>query len=348
LRILVVGNQGYVGPAFGRYVRDYHSSTNLIGFDSGLFVDDWTVEGMVGDLCYDRQIRNDVRHLSQDHFEGIDAVVSLAAVSNDPMGQAFKRATAEINDLAVVASAMRAKSCGIKKFVFASSCSVYGFGGTTAKTELDEVNPLTDYAISKINAEKKLRELADDTFQVTCLRFATACGISDRTRLDLVLNDFVWNLLSTGKVNVLSDGTPLRPLIDVTDMSRALHWAVVTQNSQSFDVYNCGYNVANYSVAELAEAVADGDVDKVSINKNAAPDKRSYKVNFSKFENASGFNSPLKPLTASISDLKEQLGKIQKQFGDNESVLRKFKRHETLKKLMSQNLINENLEWADL
>ena len=347
MQILVLGNQGYVGPAFGRYVKNYHPSANLIGFDSGLFIDDWTVDGMVGDLCYAKQYRTDVRHLKQGHLQGMDAVVSLAAVSNDPMGKAFKRATLEVNELAVVDSAMQAKSNGVKKFVFASSCSVYGFGGNSAKTEQDEINPLTDYAVSKINAEKKLRELADDSFQVTCLRFATACGVSDRTRLDLVLNDFVWSLLNTGKVHVLSDGSPLRPLIDVMDMSRAIYWAIDAKHEQNFEVYNCGYNEANYSVAELAYAVADGDHVRVAINKHAEPDKRSYKVNFSKFENASGFSSPLKSLGTSISELKEQLNEIKKRHCEDEELSRRFKRHETLKKLMTQNLINEELEWRN-
>ena len=115
--------------------------------------------------------------------------------------------------------------------------------------------------------------------------------------------------------------------------------------AQNFEVYNCGYNEANYSVAELAHAVADGDLERVAINKNAEPDKRSYKVNFSKFENVSGFSSPLKPLGTSISELKGQLNEIKKRHCDEEEVSRRFKRHETLKKLIRQNLINEELEW---
>ena len=181
-------------------------------------------------------------------------------------------------------AATLAKKAGVSKFIFASSCSVYGFGGQNSKTELDNVNPLTDYAISKINAENELMKISNLDFNVVCLRFATACGVSDRTRLDLILNDFVWNYINTGMVNILSDGTPLRPLIDVEDMSRAITWASTNEELKSFNVFNCGYNEANYSVIEIAKTVTNGKEQSIIINKNAVPDKRSYRVDFLNFK----------------------------------------------------------------
>lgn len=346
MTILVVGNRGYIGPVLGQYIKSIKSNEILFGYDSDLFLGDITNDILLGDSCYDVQFHGDVRKLPITLFKKVDTVVSLAAVSNDPMGKAFKVATREVNELSVVEMAKSAKSNGVKRFVFASSCSVYGFGGTQAKTEIDKINPLTDYAVSKINAEQSLMELSDENFKVVCLRFATACGVSDRTRLDLVLNDFVWSLLTTGVVTVLSDGTPLRPLIDVTDMSRAIYWASNCEMLANFEIYNCGFNQANYSVAELATAVAQGDMTKVSINLNAEPDKRSYKVDFTKFEKASGFVSPLKPLELSIQELLSQFYDIKKRYGNADDVAKNFKRHETLNKLINNKVLNDKLEWS--
>ena len=171
------------------------------------------------DRYYDIQYFKDVRDIAARDLSNINTVVALSAISNDPMGESFENPTYSINFTSVLEAAKLAKASGVKRFIFASSCSVYGEGGLTAKIENDQLNPLTAYAKSKINCEKELATIADNDFQVVCLRFATACGYSPRLRLDLVLNDFVWTALSTGKVEVLSDGTPLRPLIDVTDMS---------------------------------------------------------------------------------------------------------------------------------
>src|SRR5262249_34403879 len=157
---------------------------------------------------------------------GVDAVVHLAAISNDPIGHAYEEVTFDVNSRASVELARLAKDSGVGSFIFASSCSVYGSADDRPRTEQSELGPLTAYAKSKVRTEQGLRDLAGSGFRVTCLRFATACGMSDRLRLDLVLNDFVACALSAKRITVLSDGTPWRPLINVADMARAIEWAV--------------------------------------------------------------------------------------------------------------------------
>ena len=184
----------------------------------------------------------------------VDAVVHLAAVSNDPMGHAYEDLTRQVNHVAAAAVARQAKAAGVRSFVFASSCSVYGAADDRPRTERSSLNPLTTYAKSKILAEQALCELAGPTFRISCLRFATACGMSDRLRLDLVLNDFVASAMSTGGITVLSDGTPWRPLINVADMARAIDWAVGRDADAGGDflIVNAGSDGWNYQVSELA------------------------------------------------------------------------------------------------
>ena len=201
------------------------------------------------------------------------------------MGNAYEKPTLDINFKAAIDIAKKAKGEGVKHFVFASSCSVYGSADTEPRTETSEVNPLTAYAKSKVYAENDLQPLADKNFQITCLRFATACGYSDRLRLDLVLNDFVACAIADKKITILSDGTPWRPLIHVKDMARAMDWAIQRNEGGDYLIINTGSNEWNYQVKELAAAVQRFFTDvEVNINVNAQPDKRSYKVNFDLYE----------------------------------------------------------------
>ena len=212
-RILITGNMGYVGPGVVRLLRQAFPTAELIGYDLGFFAHCLTGTLRLPETRLDRQLFGDVRTLPAGLLAGVDAVVHLAAISNDPMGKAYEDVTMEVNHQAGIVLARRAKACGVKTFVFASSCSMYGLGGDGAKDESSSLNPLTAYARSKVASERDLAPLADANFRVSCLRFATACGWSDRLRLDLVLNDFVAGAVATGEVSILSDGTPWRPLI---------------------------------------------------------------------------------------------------------------------------------------
>ena len=221
LKILITGNMGYVGPAVAKYLRRARPNAILHGFDNAYFAHCLTGASVLPERHLDEQFYGDVRTMSLKMLSGYDAIVQLAAVSNDPMGNQFEAVTFDINQSATVAIAKAAAQAGVKNFVFASSCSIYGVSEGRPRKETDTLNPITAYAKSKIGAERELLKI-DSDMVVTCLRFATACGMSDRLRLDLVLNDFVACALSTGEITVLSDGSPWRPLIDVADMARAI------------------------------------------------------------------------------------------------------------------------------
>jgi nucleoside-diphosphate-sugar epimerase len=286
----------------------------------------------------------DVRQFPEKLLEGVDAVVQLAAISNDPIGNKFEKVTLDVNYEAVIDIAKKAKKMGVKKVVFASSCSVYGFAEEDARTEESSVNPLTAYARSKVFAERDLAPLADDKFMVTCLRFATACGMSDRLRLDLVLNDFVAGAVASGEINIMSDGSPWRPLINVRDMGRAIIWGIERKasNGGNYLVINTGSNSWNYQVKELAHAIHGILPEtKVSINKDAQPDKRSYKVSFDKFEKMAPGHLPVYDLRQSIKDLVTGLNAIS--FSDQNYRQSQLIRLFVVNELLEGKIIDQNL-----
>jgi nucleoside-diphosphate-sugar epimerase len=346
-RILLTGNMGYVGPGVVQQLRQAFPTAELIGYDLGFFAHCLTGAERLPESRLDRQEFGDVRQVPAELLAGVDAVVHLAAISNDPMGKAYEEVTMEINHLAGIELARQAKAAGVRAFVFASSCSIYGMGGEDAKTETSSVNPLTAYARSKVASEQDLAPLADDDFVVTCLRFATACGWSDRLRLDLVLNDFVASAVATGEITILSDGTPWRPLIHVRDMARAIEWAVTREatNGGRFLAVNAGSDAWNYRVKELAEAVATAlPGTRVSVNPAAAPDLRSYRVDFSLFQELAPDHQPRQSLTATIAELHEKL--LAMGFRDPEFRNSRLMRLRVLAALREQGELTEQLTWA--
>lgn len=314
MRILVTGNMGYVGPVVVAHLRDAFPGAAIIGYDSGFFAHCLTTpRGLPEAEGLDAQHFGDVRDLPPALLEGVDAVVHLAAISNDPMGNRYEAPTAAINAEASLRLAALAREAGVRAFVFASSCSVYGFAEGGARKEGDPLNPLTAYARSKIATEEGLRGLDNGAMTVTCLRFATACGMSPRLRLDLVLNDFVACALASGEITVLSDGTPWRPLIEVRDMARAIEWAIGRTPEQGGRVLsvNAGSDEWNCQVRDLAEAVAqEVPGTRVSINTAAPPDKRSYRVDFSLFRELAPRHQPQIGLAEAVRDLRDGLRAI--------------------------------------
>lgn len=301
---------GYVGPRLLEQLRSTAPESVLIGVDTGFFAHCLTGVNIFPESRLNTQIFADVRNLSPDMLSGVDAVIHLAAISNDPMGDRFEEVTYDVNYKASVNIAKMARKAGVKRFVFASSCSVYGFAEGAARNEQAPLNPLTAYAKSKIKTEEDLKEMADDNFVVTSLRFATACGSSDRLRLDLVLNDFVAGAISSKQITVLSDGTPWRPLIHVKDMAIAMDWALTRETTAggAFLALNAGSNDWNYQVRELAETVAEAIPGvEVSINKDAPVDKRSYQVDFALYEKLAPNHQPGMTLKTAIEDLAERL-----------------------------------------
>ena len=305
-RILIAGNLGYIGPVLLAHLRRVWPQAHIAGFDNGYFQGCLMHPALSNEHQLDVQHYGDVREIDAALLQGFDVVVGLAAVSNDPMGNVYAEPTMEINARAIARLAELAQGAGVGHFVFASSCSVYGAGGTAAKDENAELNPLTAYARSKILCEQLLEPLAGPGFVVTCLRFATACGASPRLRLDLVLNDFVASALLNGHIEILSDGTPWRPLIDVADMSRAIEWAATRAagNGGAFLTVNAGSDAWNCTVRDLAttvQSILPGTT--VSINSAAAPDKRSYRVDFARFRTLAPQHQPQETLQSSIDRL---------------------------------------------
>ena len=185
MRILITGNLGYVGPNVIKCLKADYPNAEVLGFDIGYFIENNTHKGRSPESLLTAQYFGDVRNFPEHLLEGVDAVIHLAAISNDPMSNQFEQVTYDINHKASVDIANKAKKHGVRSFAFASSCSVYGFAEEGERKEDSELNPLTAYAKSKVYTERDLKSLADNNFKITCLRFSTACGMSDRLRLDL-------------------------------------------------------------------------------------------------------------------------------------------------------------------
>lgn len=346
MRILITGNMGYVGPVLYQHLRNANTSAEIWGFDNGYFAHCLTAAPYWPECEIDRQLCGDMRQFPFEVLDGVDVLIHLGAISNDPMGNTYRAVTQAVNEQAGKAIAREAKRRGVKSFVFASSCSMYGQTTGKARREADRLNPLTAYARSKVEMERELEALADDDFTVTSLRFATACGMSPRLRLDLVVNDFVAGAITSGKITVLSDGTPWRPLIDVKDMARAIAWGTSRHGNNGGNALtvNVGSDSWNYQVRDLANAVAriiPGT--EVMINTDAQPDTRSYRVDFSLFRSVAPDHQPVMTLERTILELKDGLEAMR--FSDSKFRQSNYMRLKMLESLIEQGALNANLEW---
>lgn len=347
MKILITGNMGYIGPCVVQRLRTSYPEAKIIGLDTGFFANCLTNSEILPECRVNMQYFEDVRKVSVDLLKDIDAIIHLAAVSNDPMGNTYEKVTHEINYLASIDLARKAKDAGVKSFVYASSCSMYGAADDGPRTEASPVNPLTAYARSKIATEKDLQTIADNKFKVTSLRFSTACGMSERLRLDLVLNDFVACAITSKQITILSDGTPWRPLINIKDMAKAIDWAIKRDinNGGEFLAVNVGSDGWNYQVRELAEFVAKVIPDvKISINKNAQPDKRSYRVSFELFRKLASNYQPEVDIITTILELKRGLEAMH--FNDQNFRTSMFMRLKVLNHLREIGMLSETLEWT--
>jgi nucleoside-diphosphate-sugar epimerase len=347
MKILVTGNMGYVGPSVIRQLRSSYPDGTLVGLDIGYFGNCITSVDILPECRVDLQYFADMRRFPQHILKDVDAIVHLAAISNDPMGNTFEEVTLDVNHRASIELAKKAKEAGVNTFVFASSCSMYGTAEDSARTEKAPLNPLTAYAKSKVFTERDLEHLAGKGFKATSLRFSTACGMSERLRLDLVLNDFVAGAVASKRITILSDGTPWRPLINIKDMARAIDWAISRDvaNGGAFVAVNVGSDEWNYQVKDLAVAVAKvvPDVD-ISINKDAQPDKRSYRVSFDLFRKLAPEHQPQIDLITSIRELKKGLEAMG--FNDEDFRNSEYMRLKVLTRLQENGLLNDNLEWV--
>lgn len=347
MKILITGNMGYIGPCVIARLRAAFPGACLVGLDAGYFADALLDPASLPDQLPDEQILDDVRDFAARRLEGITAVVHLAGISNDPIGNQFEDATRQVNYEATVALAANARRAGATSFVFASSCSVYGFAEDGARNESSAVNPLTAYAKSKYSAERALAGLASRDLSITCLRFATACGSSPRLRLDLVLNDFVATAVATGEIRILSDGTPWRPLINVTDMARAIEWAIArpAANGGEFLAVNAGCSEWNYQVKDLAAAVAAAlPGTTIHINPDAQPDKRSYRVCFDLFRRLAPRHQPVATLDNTIAELVSALDRAGARRADFKRD--RYVRLKALLALKDKGLLDAGMKWT--
>lgn len=278
MKVLVTGHLGYVGTVLTPMLAE--AGHHVIGLDCGYYRD--SIIGHLTAAGVSRQIVKDMRDVDRDDVEGCDAVVHLAALSNDPTGDLNPGLTEAINLRSSQRLAELAKAAGVRRFLFASSCSIYGQSRAAALTEDSAMNPLTAYARSKVEFEKTLTALADDRFSPLSLRNATAYGFSPRLRVDLVVNNLVGSAVTSGEVRLLSDGTACRPLLHVEDMSRAFVAALSADHRRWHNLaLNVGREEDNYQIRDVAAIVAGvvpGSV--VSIASGASADARNYNVSF--------------------------------------------------------------------
>jgi nucleoside-diphosphate-sugar epimerase len=277
--VLVTGHKGYIGTVMVPVLQA--GGFEVAGFDSDLFEQCTFGDG----FDHIAETRKDVRDIELADLEGFGAVVHLAGLSNDPLGDLNPHLTYEINHKASVRLASLAKQAGVSRFVFASSCSNYGAGGESLLNEESAFNPVTPYGISKVLVERDVAALADADFSPTFLRNATAFGVSPRLRFDLVLNNLVAWAVTTGRVYIKGDGSAWRPLVHIEDISRAF---VAVLKAPRELVHNQAYNVGrtedNYRVSELAEIVKETvPTCHIEYAEGGGPDKRCYRVDCAKF-----------------------------------------------------------------
>ncbi len=342
MKILVTGTDGYIGSVLGPYlIKNGHEVT---GLDTGFYRSGWLFNNN-GEDRYPTYINKDLRNIQAEDLVGFDAVVHLAELSNDPLGKLNPEITFKINHKGSVRIAELCKEAGIERFVYASSCSVYGVGNNDFKTEELETNPQTAYAECKTLVERDVSALADDNFSPTFLRNATAFGASPRMRFDIVLNNLSGLAWTTGEIKMTSDGMPWRPLVHVRDISKAVHCALSAPRDDIHgQIFNVGDTEENYRVKEIAEIVSEAFPGCKTSFGDSGGDNRSYRVSFDKINN----NLPGFSCEYTLKDGAEELYRVFSQIDMSEEVFndRPYTRLKQLKHLLATEQLNQDLFWV--
>lgn len=330
-KILITGSSGYVGHPLINKIKK--KKFKIIKIDSNLFEK----------FYKNRNNKNfDIRDLKKRDFENIDTVIHLAAISNDPIGETFKKVTKRVNLDITKKIALFAKQKKVKKFIFASSCSVYGKAGKNIKNEDSKLLPLTEYAKSKIKSEKFLEKLSNKNFQVFSLRFATACGYSDRFRNDLAINDFIFNSIINKKLVLKSDGSSWRPFIHVNDMVKIIIHFLEKKYNGNYHYLNCGMEKNNFKIITIAKKIKKKIPSiKFLFENKKFIDSRSYKVSFKKLNKLTKIKLDYN-LDEIIKDLIKNIRKLKK---NNKEKNIAFVRLNALNHLINNNVINKNLRY---
>jgi nucleoside-diphosphate-sugar epimerase len=339
-RILLTGNEGYIGSVMGRVLRT--AGHDVVGLDTGYYRGCELIEP--DDPI--PVIRKDIRDVGPGDVEGFDAVIHLAALSNDPIGDLDAGWTARINDEASVRLARLAREAGVRRFLFSSSCIMYGMSTVGVATEESDLDPQTEYARSKVRSERAISRLATDTFSPTFLRNGTVYGLSPRMRFDTVFNSLIGSAVTKGRVVVYSDGKPWRPVVHVDDVARAF-LAVLEAPLESVhdQAFNTGAERLNHQVIDLA-AIAVRTVPGATLEVLARPDadQRTYRTDFSKFARTfPDFRFRWEPESGArqLYDAFVEIGLTEEQFSGP-----RFIRLRWLQSLLERGLLDDDLRWV--
>lgn len=341
MKVLVTGHNGYIGSVLVRMFLE--GGHEVVGLDTDLFADCIFGNGNVPTVP---SMNVDIRDTAAIDLEGFDAVIHLAGLSNDPLGDLDPTLTYEINHAASVRLAEKAKASGVPRFLFSSSCSNYGASGDDFLTEESALNPVTAYGVSKVWVERDVKKLADSNFHPTFLRNSTVYGISSRLRVDLVLNNLMASAVTSGRIMMKSDGTPWRPIVHVEDVSRAF-LAVLEAPTDVIhnEAFNVGLTQENYRISELGEIVKETLPGcEIEYAEGAGPDKRCYRVDCSKINRLLPGFKPQWDARAGASQIYE----AYKTAKITEEILTgpRFVRMNQLKQLMDGGKVSDLLRWT--
>ncbi len=341
MKVLLTGHLGYIGTVLAPALleRDHE----VVGLDSDLYRE-CTFDGDIVDIP---NIQKDVRDVEADDLVGFDAVIHLAGLSNDPLGDYRPELTEQINYLGSVRIAEMAKQAGVKRFLFASSCSNYGAAGDDFLTESAEFNPVTPYGESKVNVEAAVSKMADEKFSPTFLRASTAYGLSPRLRFDLVVNNLTAWAVTTGEVHLKSDGSPWRPIVHVRDISMAYIAAMEAERELIHnEAFNVGSTTENYQIREIARVVHDVVPNcDIGFAADAGPDARNYRVDCNYIARKLHNFKPQWTVRRGIEELYEAYTRVGLTLEEFEG--EKFKRIAHVQKLVSGGQLDADLRWSE-